>query len=491
MENTLYYGDNLKILREHISDKSIDLIYLDPPFKSGKDYNILFKEPNGTKSEAQIKAFEDTWHWGETSEITFNELIETAPPKVIEFMNSFRKFLGENDMMAYLTMMAIRLIELKRVLKDSGSLFLHCDPTASHYLKLLLDSIFLPNNFRNEIIWHYRKWPSGNRQFQRNHDCILFYSKTNSTDRVFNQIDLMERTESTLKRFGKSKIVSGYDEKGKRIPSQVVSEESPGVPRDDVWDIGRVPPVKQLFPTQKPEKLLSRIIRASSSNNDIILDPFCGCGTTIDVAIELNRKWIGIDITHLAIALIKYRIEDRYGKSVKYEVIGEPEDLKGAYELAGQDRYQFQWWALSLVKARPISEERKKGADKGVDGLKYFKDSLKGKDIKKIIVQVKSGHVGVKDIRELITVTKRNEASIGIFITLESPTNSMLKEAISEGFNVCDFNKEKYPRIQILTIEELLKGKQIKYFNVIDNTFKKADKYFDKTQKGEQTQLEV
>jgi site-specific DNA-methyltransferase (adenine-specific) len=480
MENKLYYGDNLKILREYINDNSIDLIYLDPPFKSGKDYNILFKESNGSSSEAQIKAFEDTWHWNKTSEDTFIELSNIAPPKLIDFMSSFRKFLGENDMMAYLTMMSIRLLELKRVLKDTGSLYLHCDPTASHYLKILLDSIFTPKNFRNEIVWHYRKWPSGNRQFQRNHDCILFYSKTDCNERVFNQIDLMERTESTLKRFGNSKIVSGYDKNGIRVPSQVISEKSPGVPRDDVWDIGRVPPIKQLFPTQKPENLLSRIIRASSNENDLILDPFCGCGTTIDVAIELKRKWIGIDITHLAVALIKYRIEDRYGKSIKYKVIGEPEDLNGAYELAKNDRFQFQWWALSLVKARPISEDRKKGADKGIDGVKYFIDDLTKKEIKKIIIQVKSGHVGVKDIRELITVTNNSEAKFGVLITLENPTEPMKKEAITAGYYFCEMRNQNYPKIQILTIEELFKDKNIEFFNIEEPTYKKADKYIDK-----------
>ncbi len=359
--NTLYYGDNLDILKNHISDNSIDLIYLDPPFNSKADYNILFKEPNGTQSRAQITAFEDTWHWTEETERTFQEIVDTAPPSVVEMMRSFRQFVGLNDMMAYLTMMCIRLIELKRVIKETGSIFLHCDPTASHYLKIVMDTIFGKKNFRNEIIWHYRKWPSGNRQFQRNHDCLLFYSKTDSKDRVFNQVDLMERTESTLKRFGKLKIVSGYDENGKRVPSQMEEEESSGVPRDDVWDIGRVPPIKQLFPTQKPETLLSRIVRASSNEGGIVLDPFCGCGTTIVEAHRLKRVWIGIDVTHLAINTIKLRLRDAFrihaGKD--YKVVGEPIDLEGAKMLASQNRYQFQWWALSLIDFRPYGNKKK------------------------------------------------------------------------------------------------------------------------------------
>jgi len=459
LENALYYGDNLRILREYIPDNSIDLIYLDPPFNSKADYNILFKEPTGKPSEAQITAFEDTWHWTEETEAAFREIVDTASANVVEMMGSFRQFVGVNDVMAYLTMMCIRLIELRRVLKHLGSIYLHCDPTASHYLKILMDEIFDKKNFKNEIIWHYRKWPSGNRQFQRNHDVILFYAKTDSSERVFNQIDLMERTESTRRRFGKKKIVSGYDETGKRVPSQTLDEESAGVPRDDTWDIGRVPPIKQLFPTQKPEPLLSRIIRASTNEGDVVLDSFCGCGTTIVEAHRLNRKWVGIDITHLAINLIKWRIKDMFGLKAKkdYMVIGEPEDLAGAEELASQNRYQFQWWASSLIDAKPY-RDKKKGADSGIDGYVYFHDE---KDkIGKAIVQVKSGKVSVKDVRDLGHVIDREKAQIGILITLEKPTRGMRKEAITKGYHESPAFKGKFPRIQILTIEDLLSGKR-------------------------------
>ena len=282
-----------------------------PPFNSNANYNVLFQEKGGQQSAAQITAFEDTWHWSLDSESAYQDVVTNATGKLPDLLQAMRSFLGDNDMMAYLTMMAQRVVELHRVLKDTGSIYLHCDPTASHYLKLLMDSVFGSRNFRNEIIWHYRKWPTGKFTFQRNHDIILFYSRSQNRERVFNQL-YMERAASTLKRFGTAKIVSGHDEAGQRLPSQVESEDSQGVRQDDVWEIGRVPPVKQLFPTQKPDALLERIINASSNEGDVILDPFCGCGTAIVTAEQLNRRWIGIDITHLAVTLIRHRLRDTF-----------------------------------------------------------------------------------------------------------------------------------------------------------------------------------
>jgi len=396
-ESLLYYGDNLDILREHIKDESIDLIYLDPPFKSEQDYNVLFEEQNGTRSKAQIKAFEDSWRWDQESAQAYQEIVE-AGGNASRVMQAFKIMVGQSDMLAYLSMMAPRLLELKRVLKPTGSIYLHCDPTASHYLKLLMDAVF-GGNIVNEIIWHYRKWPSGKYAFQRNHDVILFYARSRSQERTFNQL-FMERAPSTLKRFGTSKIVSGYDEEGRRLPSRTEEEDSEGVRMDDVWDIGRVPPIKQFFPTQKPEALLERIIKASSNEGDVVLDPFCGCGTTVVVAQKLNRRWIGIDITHLAINLVKYRLQDAFGPEIgkEFEVIGEPVDLSGAKALAEQDPYQFQFWALGMVGARPV--EGKKGADKGIDGRIYFHDEKNGKT-KQIIIQVKSGQVSPGQLRDL------------------------------------------------------------------------------------------
>lgn len=390
-------------------------------------------------------------------------------------MQSFRTFLGENDMMAYLAMMAPRLMELQRVLKPTGSIYLHCDPAASHYLKILMDAVFGPLNFNNEIIGHYRKWPTGKYTFQRNHDVLLFYSRSCDRRRTFNQL-FMDRAPSTLKRFGKSKIISGYDQDGRRKPSQTADEESEGVRMDDVWDIGRFPPIKQLFPTQKPDPLLERIIYASSNEGDLVLDPFCGCGTAIIASQTLQKKWIGIDITHIAVTLIKHRLYDIFGNRVKYKVKGEPVSLPDAKAFAENDPYQFQWWALGLVGARPI--EQKKGADKSIDGRLYFHDEADSKKgaTKQIILSVKSGKVSVKDVRDLRGVVEREKAQIGVLICLAKPTRDMRRESASAGFYKSHWGTHQ--KLQILTIEELLAGHKIDYPDVagINVTFRRAQK---------------
>ena len=308
MKNTLYFGDNLTVLRDHIGDETIDLVYLDPPFKSNHDYNT-----------GNTKTFSDTWEWDAVATASFEETVDRGGD-VSLVMKAFRMALGENEMLAYLSMMAPRLVELQRVLKPSGSIYLHCDPTASHYLKLAMDAIFRPQNFLNEIVWHYRKWPSGKYTFQRNHDVLLFYAKSGSRERAFNQ-QYMARAASTLKRFGTSKIVSGYDAEGVRRPSETSDEASEGVRMDDVWDIGRVPPVKQLYPTQKPQPLLERIIETSSNEGQIVLDPFCGSGTTIVAAQRLHRGWLGIDNTELAIRVVQQRLNDSFpDQQISYDL---------------------------------------------------------------------------------------------------------------------------------------------------------------------------
>lgn len=470
-DNKLYYGDNLRILRDYIKDESVDLIYLDPPFNSKANYNILYQEPTGEQSQAQITAFEDTWHWTEETERTFQEIVDTAPSAVVEMMDSFRRFVGVNDVMAYLTMMAIRLIELHRILKDTGSIYLHCDPTASHYLKILMDTIFGKRNFRNEIIWDYSfrmmDLPSF---FNRKHDIILFYAKSN------NSYFKMPKTEWTREELIKTRKQAihidehgvewiwmpggkGHSKNKLRKVSEIIAG---GKAISDVWHIPIISSSAKErlgFPTQKPEALLERIIVASSKEGDVVLDPFCGCGTTIASAERLDRKWIGIDITHLAINLIKHRMKDMFGLQPKkdYEIIGEPGDLTGAKELASQNRYQFQWWALSLINARPY-QDKKMGSDTGIDGLLYFSDE---KDkIQKAIVQVKSGHVSVKDIRDLGHVMDREKAEIGIFITLEEPTKPMRTEAAQKGFYK-SVTGVQYPKIQIKTIDELLRDNRL------------------------------
>lgn len=473
--NHLYFGDNLQVLREDIADESVDLIYLDPPFNSNANYNILFKSPAGGQGHAQIEAFEDTWHWGAQAEHEFNEILHSGNTDVAEMMQALRRFLGENDMMAYLTMMTNRLLELHRVLKPTGSLYLHCDPTASHYLKVVLDGVFGVENFRNEIVWSYKKWAVAARRFSRNHDIILFYAKDSEAS-MFNVL-LQERAASTLKRFGTSKIVSGHSDDGKRVPSQTLEEESEGVKMSDVWEIPIIAPSSHErlgYPTQKPVALLSRIVEASSNAGDVVLDPFCGCGTAVHAAQQLGRNWIGIDITHLAISLVEKRLRDSF-PGIDFRVHGTPKDEEGAADLAARDKYQFQWWACSLVNAQPW-QGKKKGADSGIDGVIYFQDD--NGPAKKIIVSVKGGsNVSVLMIRDLGHVVDREEAEIGIFVTLASPTKPMLKEAVKAGYYTSPHFKTQFPKIQILTIEGLLNGTERAAYPDLSaggHTFKKA-----------------
>ena len=369
--NHLYYGDNLEVLREHIPSDSVDLIYLDPPFNSKATYNILFKSPAGQESTAQVEAFKDSWHWGEESELCFDQVIESGRTNAVDMLRAFRSFLGENDMMAYLTMMAIRLIELHRVLKPTGSLYLHCDSTASHYIKILLDSIFHPTQFLNEIIWHYQTGGAGKRQYARKHDTILFYSKTRDY-KFFPERIRIPRSEKALKR--------AQNPKGARIKASDTTK----LP-DDVFEIQALNPMGKErlgYPTQKPLALLERIILASSNPDDTILDPFCGCGTTVHAAQKLKRSWVGIDITHLAISLIEKRLNDAFPE-IDYTVHGTPKDLAGAEALAQLDKYQFQWWALSLIQAQPY-RGKQKGSDRGIDGIIYFRtDKNKGAEVAK------------------------------------------------------------------------------------------------------------
>ena len=511
--NSLYFGDNLDILRGHIPDDSVDLIYLDPPFNSKADYNILFKESTGERSKAQLTAFEDTWHWTEETERAFQEIVDAAPAHVVEMMGAFRQFVGLNDMMAYLTMMCVRLIELKRALKDTGTIYLHCDPTASHYLKVILDGVFGKKNFRNEIIWQ-RTLAKGltSRQLPNNHDVILCYQKTGQAKwkpeamiqpydmlnlddktsgkychrdkdgRVYRLSDLtnpnQDRPNLTYEfmgvnkvwRWTKERMQAAYEAglvvqtKPGTVPQfKRYLDEQRGRPLGDVWT--DIPPLNSQaierlgYPTQKPETLLKRIIEAGGDEGDLVLDPFCGCGTAITAAQQLKRQWIGIDVTHLAINLIKGRLKGMFNLEPKkdYKVFGEPEDIEGARDLASQNRYQLQWWALSLIGARPYGD-KKKGGDTGIDGYLYFSDE-KGK-VKRAIVQVKSGGTSVKDVRDLGHVIDREGAEIGILITLEKPTSFMVREGVPKGFYRSDTWGKDYPRIQILTIEELLSGKQ-------------------------------
>jgi DNA modification methylase len=506
--NQLYFGDNLHVLRDHLATESVDLIYLDPPFNSKRDYNLLFKSPKGHESEAQITAFEDSWHWGGQAEREFDELVHAPNTAVSEMMQALRRFLGENDMMAYLTMMANRLLELQRVLKPTGSLYLHCDPTASHFLKMVLDGVFDKCNFQSEIIWKRTSAHSNaTEKYAAVHDVILFYSK--STDptwnrlyeaydpdyvtehfvhkdpdgRLFRRVDLVNpafRPNLVYEYKGYKPHPNGWkvtkekmeqlDREGRlffpakgtegRIRRKLYLDESLGTPVSDVWtDIGPIhaSTAERLgYPTQKPLSLLERIISASSNEGDVVLDPFCGCGTAVHAAQKLNRNWIGIDITHLAISLIEKRLKDAFGAKCQFEVHGTPKDLDAARDLATRDKYQFQWWAVSLVDAQPF-QGKKKGADGGIDGLKFFHDVDKA-GARKIVVSVKGGgNLKADDIRSLMAVREREGAEIALFISLETPTKGMIADAASAGFYESATGK-KFPRVQLLTIEGLLSG---------------------------------
>jgi len=525
--NTLHYGDNLNILRR-IEDESIDLIYLDPPFKSNQDYNVLFTEQDGSRAAAQIVAFEDTWQWDQAASAAFHETVEQGG-KVSQVMQAFWTFLGGNDMMAYLAMMAPRLVELRRAMKPTATIYLHCDEVASHHLKLLMDAVFTPDYFLNEITWK-RTHSHGNvsRNFGAICDKLLVYTKSGhyTWNQQYTAFD-DEYIEATFKysdpdgrrwqsvtlrnpgmrpnlhypykasngvtyhphRNGWSCDIDRmrqYDRENRlHFPAKdsgalrlkMYLDESPGVKLQNLWAdipaIGSRADERLGYPTQKPEALLERIIETSSSEGDTILDPFCGCGTAIATAQRLNRSWIGIDITHLAITLIKHRLFNAYGTEATYEVFGEPVSVPDAEQLAHDDPYQFQWWSLGLVDARPV--ERKKGADQGIDGRLYFHDDLKPGNTKQIIISVKSGHIPPAHIRELRGVIEREGAAIGVLITLEHPTKPMRREAANAGFYEPDHKKSKHPRLQILTIEELLNGARIDYpVARVNTTFRKA-----------------
>jgi DNA modification methylase len=500
MTNRLYYGDNLDVLREHIASESVDLIYLDPPFNSNANYNILFKSPAGKAADSQIEAFEDTWHWNDKAEAAFHDVMKSGNTDVAELLRAMRGFLKENDMMAYLAMMAVRLIELHRVLKPTGSLYLHCDPTASHYLKLLLDGVFgAKGHFRNEIVWCYTGPGSpGMRQFMRKHDTIFWYAKSDTW--TFNADDVrVPHSEKTKENYKPGLEGSGF------VGADHVIHERGKVP-EDYWNFAIAPRGKEYlgYPTQKPLKLLERIINASSNKGEVVLDPFCGCGTAVDAAQKLERQWIGIDVTHLSIGLIERRLVDRYGPNalatrpgakaplrdgeddarsasgeavgssvptgdadappsppagevfaLAYEVIGTPNDLDSALKLAADEPHQFQYWITQAVDGQPYQGGRK-GMDRGIDGYLYFTGHNRATEA--AIISVKAGkNVGVAMVRDLKGVIEREKAPIGIFICAVSPTREMDKEAAAAGVYE-GVDGRNYPRLQIYTLAEYFAG---------------------------------
>jgi DNA modification methylase len=489
---------------------------------------------------AQVQAFEDTWHWDQESARMYHQVVKEGGD-VADTLIAFQKAIGNNDMLAYLAMMAPRLKELHRVLKDTGTLWLHCDPTASHYLKLLLDSVFDPENMLNEVVWKRSSAHSDTKQGMdrcgRIHDIILVYKKgedhkwnpvytdyddeyienkyrkTDEDGRHFKDTDLTAAKPGGDTEYAwRIKSKSGNDwqadlddefedpkahweYKGVEPPSgrfwayskenmiefekedkiyytrtgtprlKQYADEMEGVPIQDIWT--DIPPINSQaaerlgYPTQKPEDLLERILKAGTDEEDVVLDPFCGCGTTVSVAERLDRNWVGIDITHLAISLIKHRLQTAYEDDIEYEVTGEPVNIAGAKQLAEQDRFQFEWWALGLVGARPMEEE--KGPDKGIDGqLYFFPDRSEAGEPEEILFSVKSGNTGPSDVRDLGGTVQREGAAMGVFITLQEPTDKMEQEAASHGrYDSAELGGQSYPKIQIITVRELLEGKTL------------------------------
>ncbi len=535
--NTLFYGDNLTILREHIADESVDLIYLDPPFNSNASYNVLFKAPGGEQSQSQIEAFDDTWEWGEVAERAFDEVMTSGNTDAAEMLRAMRGFLKENAMMAYLAMMAVRLLELHRVLKPTGSLYLHCDPTASHYLKILLDAVFGKETFLNEIVWKRTFSHGSSHRYGPVHDTIFYYAKNgghvwndvrirhdiNYIDRHFRQIDTTRGERFQAISLTGAGIRTGESGRPWRnvnptdvgrhwaLPGAILAREgigagsvqdrlealdasgriywpsNGGTPRlkwfvsdldgvsiPDTWnDIAPISSQAQErlgYPTQKPLALLERIISASSNPGDVVLDPFCGCGTTVHAAQKMDRRWIGIDVTHLAIGLVKRRLIDAFPQA-QFDILGVPKDAGAAEALAEADKHQFQLWALSVVEAQPYKGGRK-GADGGVDGYIYFKPD--GKTTEKAVVSIKGGrNVGVTMIRDLIATIERDKAKVGILLSLAEPTREMKKEAAAAGLYKTDMHGD-FPRIQILTIADLFDGDRPRLPWVDPSVFRKA-----------------
>lgn len=511
----LFYGDNLDVLRRHVGDEEVDFVYLDPPFNSNANYNVLFAEPDGSWSASQKNAFEDTWRWDQEAARAFEEVVE-AGGEVSNVMRAFRTILPESNMLAYLAMMAPRLVELRRALKPTGSLYLHCDPSASHYLKLLLDAVLGPKNFRNEIIWQ-RTLSKGlmKTRLPSNHDVILAYQAgqgaTWNLDAAFTPYDPENLDEKTAKKYrdldpdgrryqltsllnpnhdrpnleyeflGVTRVWRWTRERMQREyeADRVVQTKPGAVPRfkryldeqrgrplGDVWT--DIPALNSRaaerlgYLTQKPAALMERIIELTTAPDALVLDPFCGCGTTIAAAEKLNRRWIGIDITYQATNLIKSRLMHAFGDTVPYTVVGEPTTVEDARKLAQEDRDQFEAWALGLVGARNAG--KKKGPDRGIDGRLLFHEKAGGKT-RQILISVKSGKVSVADVRDLRGVIEREEAEIGLLISMREPTQPMRGEAATAGFYRSGSEGVgtwgKHPRMQLLTIAELLDGRRI------------------------------
>ncbi|PNE11678.1 MAG: site-specific DNA-methyltransferase [Beijerinckiaceae bacterium] len=525
--NKHYFGDNLDVLRDHIDQESVDLVYLDPPFNSQENYNVLFKERSGAGVGAQVEAFRDTWKWEDGAANAYEDVMRFNGDVAL-VLKGYRTWLHQSPMMAYLAMMGARLIEMRRTLKSNGTLYLHCDSTASHYLKILMDAIFGVESYRNELFWK-RSNPKSHisTNFPICTDTILRYSKADRVtyhqpygdhdpeyvakaykyddeNGVYRLLPLLNPNDkrpnltyeflgvTRVWRWTKDRMQQAYESglvvqlKPGAVPQyKKYLEDSKGRTITNCWtDIPQAAGNEALgYPTQKPVALLKRIISASSNPGDVVLDPFCGCGTTIEAAEQLDRQWIGIDVTHYAVTLIEKRLQKIGLTRDKYTVMGRPTTIGDAHELACRNKHQFQWWAAWLLGAQTY-REAKIGPDGGIDGNIFFNNGPYGTG--RIIISVKGGeNVGIGMIRELSAVVNEQEADMGILVLLKEPTGPMVSFANGAGF-VRKSAHGRLPKLQIMTVAELLEGTRPKL-----PALPQVERQFVAKRKRERDQMEL
>jgi site-specific DNA-methyltransferase (adenine-specific) len=458
-KNQLIYGDNLTVMRS-MPNACVDLIYLDPPWNSKRTYNLIYKRLTGQPVPEQEEAFCDTWEMDPEKE----EMARRMPivlrdygvdDELVLFWKAWIDALRHTQprLLAYLIYMTYRLFEMRRLLKPTGSIYLHCDPTVSHYIKVILDGVFGHNKFQNEIIWYYRGGGASKQRFARKHEVLLYYRKgekwTFNLDSVRTPYsdDVLKSSPSRYdKSYRGDKVYSGYK------PNPL------GKIPDDVWPLQPLMPSDKKerlgYPTQKPIALLRRIISASSMPNEVVFDPFCGCGTTIYAAHLEGRKWIGCDIAILAVRLIRDVLLKRYGlkEDEHYEVSGVPLSIEGAQDLLDRDPRQFQNWAVELVGG---FSSAKYSGDRGIDGRIHFETK---EGLKNMILSVKGGKLSPAYVRELRgTLEREPSTEMAGLICLQNPTKGMAEEAAQAGIYM--LLGTKYDRLQIRTIQEILDGK--------------------------------
>ena len=462
--NKLFYGDCITVM-EDMKLGSVDLIYLDPPFNSNREYNVIYKDETGRPLPDQIEAFSDLWELDEERERVLRVmpvLMREAgiPDQAAEFwrlwMNALR---GTNPrLLAYLTYMVERLLPMRGILKPTGSIYLHCDPTASHYIKVMMDAIFDHKNFKNEIIWSYRRWPTKARKYQSMHDVILFYAM--SDHNTFN-VEYEPPSESTMKRYKGKR--HKRDLKAKR--NIYLDEPIKGLPMRDVWNLSVIAAVakeRMGYATQKPLALLNRIIETSTNEGDVVFDPFCGCATTLEAAHRLGRRWIGIDIAiHAVKRVARVRLQDRLGlvEGTDFEVQGAPRNVEGARDLWTRDKYHFQKWAVEEVDGFVTT---KRTADGGVDGRLYF-GMPNDRDLSSMVIEVKGGKsVAIESLRALRGVLESGVAKLAGLIVMDPLGDAKMRNFrrfMAEAGDM-DMMGVKYPRMQILSVPEILEGRR-------------------------------